>query len=411
MRRSPVATLFVSTALSGVWPGPAIAADVTIKVTEAIVVTDVPEAFPPVSIDVVEMLEVMDAPGALPPVSIEVRERVRVEDDPLSFPPVSIDVAESIGVADSPGAFPPVSIDVLEAINLADVPAALPPVAINVVEGIAFADGPSLHPPVAIEVKEGITVADNLGVFPPVVVSVVETVAVSDVAVLLPPVSIAVAEVVKVTDSAIVAFTDSDGDGVDDLIEDAAPNGGDGNADGVPDRMQGEVASLLAAAGGGAVTLELGPGCTTLLAVEAVPESALPPDPSFDHPLGLVRFRVPCSSATLTTLWHGTASLAGPWRHYGPVVPGSPGTAAWYTLAANLGTRSVGGVATATATIDLLDGQPGDDTGTDGWIEATGGPSVFISLQLPALLGVASVLLGVLILAIGVRLTSVSVRS
>src|SRR6185436_4613612 len=33
----------------------------------------------------------------------------------------------------------------------------------------------------------------------------------------------------------VIAETDTDGDGVDDIIEQAAPNGGDGNGDGIPD--------------------------------------------------------------------------------------------------------------------------------------------------------------------------------
>ena len=45
-----------------------------------------------------------------------------------------------------------------------------------------------------------------------------------------------------------VVCLDSDGDGVMDLEEDGAPYGGDGNQDGIPDRLQSSVASLRSSA-------------------------------------------------------------------------------------------------------------------------------------------------------------------
>jgi len=44
-----------------------------------------------------------------------------------------------------------------------------------------------------------------------------------------------------------VSLLDNDGDGVSNAVEDGAPNGGDGNYDGIPDRDQSNVTSLLTA--------------------------------------------------------------------------------------------------------------------------------------------------------------------
>jgi cyclophilin family peptidyl-prolyl cis-trans isomerase len=49
-----------------------------------------------------------------------------------------------------------------------------------------------------------------------------------------------------------------DGDGVSDQVEDGAPNNGDGNNDGIPDKQQRNVASLVDAVSGGYFTVEVG---------------------------------------------------------------------------------------------------------------------------------------------------------
>lgn len=49
---------------------------------------------------------------------------------------------------------------------------------------------------------------------------------------------------------------DDDADGLRNVVEDNAPNNGDGNGDGVPDSQQANVTSLLAATGQGSITIE-----------------------------------------------------------------------------------------------------------------------------------------------------------
>ena len=96
--------------------------------------------------------------------------------------------------------------------------------------------------------------------------------------------------------SDILVFDDpadpDDEDGVDAAVEDAAPNGGDGNADGVADSSQANVASLPAATGAGYVTLAA-PDGTALAAVTAteLPADPVPPA-NVAFPIGLLGFEV-----------------------------------------------------------------------------------------------------------------------
>jgi hypothetical protein len=173
---------------------------------------------------------------------------------------------------------------------------------------------------------------------------------------------------------------DDDGDGVSDAIESAAPNGGDGNSDTFADATQWGVASLPAAAGGSYLTVEIFGSCGRALSVAAATESAQPgPDVLWDYPQGLLSFRLPCPSATVRILFHGLAAIPADWayRKYGPTTPGSPGSAAWYTLpGAVIGsTTTISAATVATATFTLTDGSLGDDTAVDGEIVDQGGPA------------------------------------
>jgi hypothetical protein len=174
---------------------------------------------------------------------------------------------------------------------------------------------------------------------------------------------------------------DDDGDGVSDAIENAGPNDGDANADSSADSLQFGVASLPAAAGGSYLTLEIPSGsCRFLRSVATTAESAQPvADATWDYPQGLISFRVPsCSAVTLRLLLHGRDTIPADWayRKYGPTTPGSPGSAAWYSLpGATFGSSPIGAATVATATFTLTDGSLGDDTAVDGEIVDQGGPA------------------------------------
>ncbi len=170
------------------------------------------------------------------------------------------------------------------------------------------------------------------------------------------------------------SFGQDDGDGVDASVEDGAPNGGDGNADGVPDRLQSHVTSLPSATGRGYITVELTGGCSQNENVRTQAED--PDDPGYTYPFGLVGFELPCSSARVRVYFYGSDELVGYiYRKYGPTTPGDPTTTTWYTMpGVTFGTANIAGNTIAYAEFTLTDGQMGDDTGADGRIVDQGGP-------------------------------------
>jgi hypothetical protein len=81
-----------------------------------------------------------------------------------------------------------------------------------------------------------------------------------------------------------------DNDGIDDFVELGAPNGGDGNNDGIPDGQQSDVASLPNEESGSFITLD-GDG-KDLTEVKSSPAPATLPDGVASLPLGVIDFKV-----------------------------------------------------------------------------------------------------------------------
>ena len=169
--------------------------------------------------------------------------------------------------------------------------------------------------------------------------------------------------------------TADDGDGIAATIEDAAPNGGDGNRDGLVDSRQSNVASLPAAVdvnGNGAlddyVTI-VAPEGTTLTNVRAldVPGDNPPPD-GVNLPYGLFEYDVKVASPG------DTADVTYVLPDEG-VVPTSVHmlqNGVWTDYADHTSLDSVGGK----VTVAFRDGGEGDETGTtDGVIQDPSGPS------------------------------------
>ncbi|MEM8993380.1 MAG: GEVED domain-containing protein [Acidobacteriota bacterium] len=173
-----------------------------------------------------------------------------------------------------------------------------------------------------------------------------------------------------------VSADDTDGDGVPNVVEDGAPELGDGNGDGVVDRLQSSVTSLPSAAAGSFLTLEtLDAGCG-FAAVEAVDPASLPEDVgavTYQSIQGFVGFELECAEASVSVIYHFESPLlASAYRQYGP----TPDLAAdhWYSLDATLTTREVEGFPSATATFLLRDGEVGDhDLSANGAVVALGG--------------------------------------
>ena len=160
-------------------------------------------------------------------------------------------------------------------------------------------------------------------------------------------------------------------------IEDAAPNGGDGNGDGTPDSQQPNVTSLPSASGRGYITVIVDPACGQNRDVVDVPAASEGEDGQFIYPFGMIGFRLHCETATVTILFHGTSSLAGyTYRKFGPIPPlfNAP---QFYTLPGVVfGSTTIGGATVATATFTLTNGGWGDGTdATDGTIVDPGGPA------------------------------------
>lgn len=82
-----------------------------------------------------------------------------------------------------------------------------------------------------------------------------------------------------------------DNDGVSDAVENGAPNSGDGNGDGVPDRDQVNVTSLPNAVNGSYVTLQ-SPAGTSLADVQTVTNPPAGAPPRAQAPVGFFDFQV-----------------------------------------------------------------------------------------------------------------------
>ena len=155
---------------------------------------------------------------------------------------------------------------------------------------------------------------------------------------------------------------DEDADGVPNTIEAGAPNGGDGNGDGIPDTVQEQVASLRgagdAARGGDAyLTAELqaqSGACVRLENTHTLDMQQFPVDPGNDYPFGLIRLDInDCQQALLHLTWRGEVPDNGlVFRVYAPLTPDQPYSYAWRNFPV---TRDG-----ATWTVQLTDNALGD---------------------------------------------------
>lgn len=176
------------------------------------------------------------------------------------------------------------------------------------------------------------------------------------------------------------AVVDSDGDGIDDAIEDGAPNGGDGNSDGILDKNQGTVASL-PRIDGHYVTAQVLGTCTNIDFIANISEADLSEESVvYDFPYGLMDLRLNCllpgQLANVTYFWHGVTSLVGTvYIKQGAVVPDDL-VQDYFPYASILGDTILGSTNVPTSEILLVDGVIGDDTGIDGKIIDPSGPAV-----------------------------------
>ena len=181
---------------------------------------------------------------------------------------------------------------------------------------------------------------------------------------------------ITVTDNGTGALTDTetftvtvilvtDTDGVSDAEEQAAPNVGDGNGDGIADAIQANVSSVSGQTANTYYTLDLraSPACVSINAVSTTTEADLGSgiDPfGFDYEAGLVSFTLNCSSANVVLYLHGLTQAPEQIRKYG-LTPSSPGTKVWYRMPATITAVTIGGETVYKVSYTLIDGDLGDD--------------------------------------------------
>ena len=90
----------------------------------------------------------------------------------------------------------------------------------------------------------------------------------------------------------ITTSASGDSDGVVDAVENAAPNGGDVNQDGIPDSEQANVVSFINPLTNKYVTIVASSGCNIVSSGIDSEDSKPTKDAGFDYPSGLLHFRI-----------------------------------------------------------------------------------------------------------------------
>ena len=152
------------------------------------------------------------------------------------------------------------------------------------------------------------------------------------------------------------------------------PNNGDGNNDGILDSLQSNVVSLIVK--DEYVTIEVLGSCDTIYdAAEKIDFN----ENNYYYVLGQLEFKLPCSNAFVKLYFHGIESLDG--FTYRKLFP--DGTYKEFDNV-TFSTVTIGGNQVAVATLNLVDGGPGDYDGIiNGVIYDPGGPALPVSANIP----------------------------
>ena len=158
-------------------------------------------------------------------------------------------------------------------------------------------------------------------------------------------------------------------DGIDNAIEDAGLNGGDGNGDGIKDSSQANVASMVNSVSGKYFTLETmdegattgAPSrCTSISSLSVINENERGKDKNFDYPIGMIDFELACSSAgdkAVVTIYLDSVYDTSRWQ----LRKNNKG----YSRidSAVFGQATVGSLTVTTVTYTITDGGPLDEDG------------------------------------------------
>lgn len=180
----------------------------------------------------------------------------------------------------------------------------------------------------------------------------------------------------QTTDTAVFAVVrDDDNDGIADLVEDRAPNNGDGNFDGIADSLQAYASSLPNSVDGNYITLVADP--TTLLTNVTAAGNPSPGDaPPVDFPIGFLDFELQDlalgGSSSVEILIHGEESFSSYYK-YGPTPSNT--NPHWYEFLYD-GTTGAE-ILSDRIVLHFVDGQRGDgDLLANGQILDPGAPIV-----------------------------------
>lgn len=166
---------------------------------------------------------------------------------------------------------------------------------------------------------------------------------------------------------------DFDTDGISDEIEDASPNGGDANNDGIPDSQQDNVASFVNSMTSNPAVLEVDAECaiSSVSTISEAEESDVS-DSGYDYPAGLMHFTIECGTpgftATVSQYYYGVAGNFSVRKYV-------PSSGAYTNLpGSTISTIEIAGQSVKMATYQLVDGSAYDIDGeTNSVIEDPAG--------------------------------------
>lgn len=171
-----------------------------------------------------------------------------------------------------------------------------------------------------------------------------------------------------------------DGDGVSAEIEDSAANKGDGNGDGILDKNQASVASIISPITGKSITLVMtGGDCQAIKEFKVLEEASLKKqDGDYAYPQGLLSYSLLCSktgrTATATVYFDKEYDDDWVWRIYHSISGFSLGNKVNYS------STHVGDTKVATISFQITEGGENDSDGlADASIIGLMGPSLMSS--------------------------------
>jgi CSLREA domain-containing protein len=168
----------------------------------------------------------------------------------------------------------------------------------------------------------------------------------------------------------------ADRDGVPARVEDAAPNGGDGNNDGIADRLQPSVGSLPNAVDRRYVTVVASKG-SVLRRVKALAGPSLGRHRSrASFPIGALRFTVTANPSAIVKMLLPRETAVDAYFAYGPASRASR-RPQWYRFSEQGGTGA--SISSDVVTLKFIDGRRGDiDRGLNGRVRHLGAPALLL---------------------------------